>query len=586
MPQLRRYAGNPPHGGVLKDLLARDEFIADELRQEADSLPDIVLTERQLCDLELLTNGGFSPLEGFMNKADYESVVDNLRLVDGVLFPMPITLDVSQESIDSLAIKPGSRIALRDPRDDEPLAIITVEDLYKPDQVKEAIQVFGADDPAHPAVAYLRNKVHPFYIGGKVQAIQAPTHFDYVALRYTPAELRSHFKKLAWRKVVAFQTRNPMHRAHRELTVRAARQRQAASLPNVLIHPVVGLTKPGDVDAFTRVRVYQSIMEKYPNGMGHLALLPLAMRMAGPREAVWHAIIRKNFGATHFIVGRDHAGPGKNSQGKDFYGPYDAQELVTKYHDELQIEMIPFQQMSYIPATDEYQPADEIPKGVETLDISGTELRRRLKTGAPIPDWFSYDAVVKTLRESYPARNKQGFVLFLTGLYNSGKRNIARALQVTLNEQGGRSVTLLLGETVRQELSAELGWSREDRHTNTQRIAFVSAELTRAGAGVIAAPIAPHEVSREAARQTVVSTGGAGGNFFLIHVATPLEYCEKRDRKGIYAKARRGEIKGFTGVDDPYEAPQKEDLTVDVSTQSIPEIVHSIVLLLETNGLL
>ncbi|KAJ7217833.1 sulfate adenylyltransferase [Mycena pura] len=517
-----------------------------------------------------------------MTEADYTSVVNNLRLANGVLFPMPITLDVSQERIDALFMVPGTRIALRDPRDDAALAILTVEDIYKPDQVKEAIQVFGADDPAHPSVAYLRNKVQPFYVGGKVQAIQAPTHFDYVALRYTPAELRSHFKKLAWRKVVAFQTRNPMHRAHRELTVRAARQRHA----NVLIHPVVGLTKPGDVDAFTRVRVYQSIMEKYPNGMGHLALLPLAMRMAGPREAVWHAIIRKNFGATHFIVGRDHAGPGKNSQGTDFYGPYDAQELVTKYQAELKIEMVPFQQMSYVPATDDYQPADEIANGVQTLDISGTELRRRLKTGAPIPDWFSYDAVVKTLRESYPPRNKQGFVLFLTGLYNSGKDIIGKALQTKLNEQGGRSVTLLLGETVRQELSSELGFSREDRHTNTQRIAFVAAELTRAGAAVIAAPIAPYEDSRKVARETVVSAGGAGGNFFLIHVATPLEYCERRDRKGVYAKARRGEIKGFTGVDDPYEVPEIAELTVDASQQSVPQIVHSIVLLLEGTGLL
>lgn len=577
-----RHTDNPPHGGVLKDLLARDELISDQLREEAETLPDIVLTERQLCDLELLANGGFSPLEGFMTEADYTSVVSSLRLANGVLFPMPITLDVSQERIDALSMVPGTRIALRDPRDDAALAILTVEDIYKPDQVKEAIQVFGADDPAHPSVAYLRNKVQPIYVGGKVQAIQAPTHFDYVALRYTPAELRSHFKKLAWRKVVAFQTRNPMHRAHRELTVRAARQRHA----NVLIHPVVGLTKPGDVDAFTRVRVYQSIMAKYPNGMGHLALLPLAMRMAGPREAVWHAIIRKNFGATHFIVGRDHAGPGKNSQGTDFYGPYDAQELVTKYQAELKIEMVPFQQMSYVPATDDYQPADEIQNGVQTLDISGTELRRRLKTGAPIPDWFSYDVVVKTLRESYPPRNKQGFVLFLTGLYNSGKDIIGKALQTKLNEQGGRSVTLLLGETVRQELSSELGFSREDRHTNTQRIAFVAAELTRAGAAVIAAPIAPYEDSRKVARETVVSAGGAGGNFFLIHVATPLEYCERRDRKGVYAKARRGEIKGFTGVDDPYEVPKIAELTVDASQQSVPQIVHSIVLLLEGAGLL
>ncbi|KAL1705000.1 hypothetical protein EV121DRAFT_259069 [Schizophyllum commune] len=570
---------NAPHGGVLKDLVLRDEPIAAQLKEEALGLKDIVLTERQLCDLELIINGGFSPLEGFMNEKDYKSVVDTMRLADGVLFPMTIALDVSREDIDNLSIAPGARLALRDPRDEEALAIITVEDVYQPDRVKEAEKVFGADDPAHPAVAYLRSKVKDFYIGGKVQAIQAPQHHDYVALRYTPTELRNHFKKLAWRKVVAFQTRNPMHRAHRELTVRAARQRQA----NVLIHPVVGLTKPGDVDHYTRVRVYEAIMQKYPNGMGHLALLPLAMRMAGPREAVWHAIIRKNYGCTHFIVGRDHAGPGKNSQGKDFYGPYDAQDLVTQFHDELQIEMVPFQQMTYLPSTDEYQPVDSVPKGVQTLDISGTELRRRLKTGAPIPDWFSYEAVVKTLRESYPPRTKQGFVIFLTGLYNSGKEKIAKALQVTFNEQGGRSVSLLLGEDV---LEKELEFTPENRHQSTQRIAFVAAELTRAGAAVIAAPIAPAEHSRAAARDTVLHQGGSGGNFFLIHVATPLEECERTDRKGVYKAAREGKLSGLAGVDEEYETPLKADLTVDTSKQSVREIVHQIVLVLETGGLL
>ncbi|TDL25887.1 ATP-sulfurylase [Rickenella mellea] len=573
---------NAPHGGVLKDLLHRDEPIREQLAKEAATLNDIVLTERQLCDLELIINGGFSPVEGFMNERDYVSVVNKLRLADGTLFPIPINLDVSKEDVDRLAIVPGVRLTLRDPRDDEALAILTIDDVYVPDKVREAILVCGADDRAHPSVAYLRNKVKDIYVGGNVQAIQAPTHFDYVALRYTPAELRAHFKKLAWRKVVAFQTRNPMHRAHRELTVRAARQRQA----NVLIHPVVGLTKPGDVDHYTRVRVYESIMPKYPNGMAQLALLPLAMRMAGPREAVWHAIIRKNFGATHFIVGRDHAGPGKNSMGEDFYGPYDAQDLVLKYRDELRIDMVPFQQMTYLPSSDEYQPADEVPRGVQTLDISGTELRRRLRTGAPIPDWFSYDSVVETLRESYPPRNKQGFVLFLTGLYNSGADRIAKALQVSLNQQGGRSVSLLLGETVRAELSSELGFSPEDRHKNIQRIAFVSAELSRAGAAVIAAPLAPYEHSREAARETVLQFGGAGGNFFLIHVATPLAHCEATDRKGQYGKARRGEIKGFTGVDDPYEEPEHAEIIVDVTKQTVPEIVHSIILMLETNSLL
>ncbi|KAF8348338.1 sulfate adenylyltransferase [Amanita rubescens] len=564
---------NTPHGGVLKDLVARDAALSVQLREEAVNLPDIFLTERQLCDLELILNGGFSPLEGFMNEKDYASVIESLRLSDGVLFPMPVTLDVSRKDC---------RVVLRDPRDDEALAILTVEDIYAPDQVREAIRVFGADDPAHPSVAYLRNRVKELYLGGKVQAIQAPTHFDYVALRYTPAQLRAHFQKLSWRRVVAFQTRNPMHRAHRELTVRAARLRQA----NVLIHPVVGLTKPGDVDHYTRVRVYEAIMARYPNGLGHLALLPLAMRMAGPREAVWHAIIRKNYGATHFIVGRDHAGPGKNSHGKDFYGPYDAQDLVNKYSNELQIEMVPFQQMTYLPSTDEYQPVDKVPKGVQTLDISGTELRRRLRTGAPIPDWFSYDAVVKVLRESYPPRNKQGFVLFITGFYESGKNAIARALQTRLNEQGGRSVSLLLGETLGQASSSEQGFSAEERRDNTQQIAFVAAELARAGAAVITAPVAPSETSRILARDTVIHNGGAGGNFFLIHVATPLEECEKRDRRQVYARARRGEIKGIVGVDEVYDAPERADLTVDASMQGIPEIVHNIMLLLESNSLL
>ncbi|KAH8149169.1 uncharacterized protein LAJ45_06708 [Morchella importuna] len=541
-------AGLPePHGGVLKDLIARDLPKYQELLTESETLPSIVLTERQLCDLELIMSGGFSPLEGFMNEADYNGVVENERIADGTLFSMPITLDVSKEQIDEAAIKPGSRVTLRDFRDDRHLAIITVDDVYRPDKAKEAKMVFGGDDE-HPAIVYLYKTAKEFYIGGKIQAIQRLSHYDYVGLRYTPAELRLHFEKLGWSKIVAFQTRNPMHRAHRELTVRAARTRQA----NVLIHPVVGLTKPGDIDHFTRVRVYQALLPRYPNGMAVLGLLPLAMRMGGPREAIWHAIIRKNHGATHFIVGRDHAGPGSNSKGVEFYGPYDAQHAVEKYKEEIGIEVVPFQMMTYLPDTDEYAPVDEIKPGTKTLNISGTELRRRLRTGTQIPEWFS------------------------------GKDAIGRALQVTLNQQGGRSTTLLLGETVRSELSAELGFSREDRHTNIQRIAFVAAELTRSGAAVIAAPIAPFEASRAQAKETISQFG----SFYLIHVATPLEYCEKTDKRGVYKRARAGEIKGFTGVDDPYENPVKPHLVVDASKQTVRNIVHQIVLLLESEGLL
>lgn len=569
---------NSAHGGELKDLLLRDQTRHEELLLESQKIKEILLSERQLCDLELIINGGFSPLEGFMTENDYNGVVKNLRLANGTLFPIPVTLDVSAEQISSLNLAPGQRITLRDFRDDRALAILEISDIYRPDKAKEAIKVYGADDLAHPAVRYLHQTAQEFYIGGKVDAISLPNYYDYLELRFTPAEIRAQFRKLGWTRVVAFQTRNPMHRAHRELTVRAARARQA----NVLIHPVVGLTKPGDIDHFTRVRVYQALMPRYPNGMAMLGLLPLAMRMGGPREAVWHAIIRKNYGATHFIVGRDHAGPGKNSQGRDFYGPYDAQDLVEKYRDEIDIEVVPFQQMTFVPDYDEYMPKDEVPEGVKTLDISGTELRRRLRVGAAIPEWFSYPEVVKVLRQSHPPRDKQGFTIFLTGYYNSGKDSIGRALQVSLNQQDGRSVTLLLGETIRGKLSAELGWSREDRNKNIGRIGFVASELTRSGAAVIAAPIAPFDESRKQARELVSKYG----SFFLIHVATPLEYCESTDTRGVYKKARSGEIKGFTGIDDPYEVPKDADLIVDVSKQNIRQIVHQIILLLEAKGFL
>ncbi|KAL3426100.1 Sulfate adenylyltransferase [Phlyctema vagabunda] len=568
---------NSPHGGELKDLLARDAPRHAQLAAEAEKLPAVLLTERQLCDLELILSGGFSPLEGFMNQKDYDGVVAKNRLADGNLFSMPITLDLSKEQISQLGIKAGARVVLRDFRDDSNLAIITVDDVYQPDKVKEAKEVFGGD-LEHPAVKYLNNTAGEYYVGGKIDAINRLEHYDYVALRYTPAEMRLHFDKLGWQKVVAFQTRNPMHRAHRELTVRAARARQA----NVLIHPVVGLTKPGDIDHFTRVRVYQALLPRYPNGMAVLGLLPLAMRMGGPREAIWHAIIRKNYGATHFIVGRDHAGPGKNSKGEEFYGPYDAQYAVEKYKDELGIEVVPFQMMTYLPDSDEYRPKDEVPANVRTLDISGTELRSRLRSGREIPEWFSYPEVVKVLRESHPPRSAQGFTVFLTGYQNSGKDAIARALHVTLNQQGGRSVSLLLGETVRSELSSELGFSRTDRDRNIGRIAFVASELTRSGAAVIAAPIAPFEDARKHARELVEKYG----DFYLVHVATSLEHAEKTDKRGIYAKARAGDIKGFTGVDDPYENPSKANLTVDLEKTSVRSAVHQIVLMLESQGLL
>ncbi|KAI9095839.1 sulfate adenylyltransferase [Phlyctochytrium arcticum] len=577
---------NAPHGGVLKDLLARDAHLRPTLLAESATLPSLVLTDRQVCDLELLLTGGFSPLEGFMTQKEYDSVVTTLRLPagkdgqNGLVWSMPITLDVGEQWLTEQGVGAGSRIALRDATDDEVLAILTVNDVYAPDKQKEAQHVFRTVDTAHPAVNYLFNTTKELYIGGSLQAVQAPTHHDSLTHRYTPAELRAQFQKLGWTRVVAFQTRNPMHRAHRELTVRAARENNC----NVLIHPVVGVTKPGDIDHFTRVRVYKALLPKYPEGMAHLSLLPLAMRMGGPREALWHAIIRKNFGCTHFIIGRDHAGPGADSNGKDFYGPYEAQQLVEEYREELEIQVVPFRMVTYLPDTDEYLPIDQVPEGTRTLNISGTELRRRLRTGAPIPDWFTYPSVQRILRQAHPPRSEQGFTIFFTGYWNSGAALVAKSLQTVLNQSGQRPTTLLLGETVRGELSSELGFSARDRNLNISRIAFVAAELTKAGGAVLAAPIAPYAEARTAARKTI--TSASSGGFFLVHVATPLQDCIARDRSGTYAKAQRGEIAHFTGISDPYEAPAagEAELVVDLSKQSVRQIVHEIVLLLEGGG--
>ncbi|MEL6198111.1 MAG: bifunctional sulfate adenylyltransferase/adenylylsulfate kinase, partial [Pseudomonadota bacterium] len=385
---------------------------AAKLKLEAASLPSWDLTRRQLCDLELLMNGGFDPLKGFLSEADYDRVVEEMRLASGALWPMPVTLDVSEAFAEK--VEPGQDIALRDP-EGVILAILSVTDKWMPDKAREAEKVFGADDKAHPAVRYLHDTAGPVYLGGPITGLQQPVHYDYKARRDTPNELRAFFRKLGWRRVVAFQTRNPLHRAHQELTFRAAKEAQA----NLLIHPIVGMTKPGDVDHFTRVRCYEAVLDKYPTATTHLSLLNLAMRMAGPREAVWHGIIRKNHGCTHFIVGRDHAGPGKNSAGEDFYGPYDAQELFEEHAAEIGIEMVPFKQMVFVQERGEYQPADEVAEGATVLNLSGTELRRRLAEGIDIPEWFSFPEVVSELRRTHPPRGRQGFTVFFTGLSGS-----------------------------------------------------------------------------------------------------------------------------------------------------------------------
>ncbi|WP_370287413.1 bifunctional sulfate adenylyltransferase/adenylylsulfate kinase [Pseudooceanicola nanhaiensis] len=550
---------------------------AQKLKVEAAELTSWDLSPRQICDLELLMNGGFNPLKGFLSEEDYNGVVENMRLANGTLWPMPITLDVSEKFAESLEL--GQDIALRD-QEGVILGTMTVTDRWTPDKSNEAEKVFGADDQAHPAVNYLHNTAGKVYLGGPVTGIQQPVHYDFRARRDTPNELRAYFRKLGWRRVVAFQTRNPLHRAHQELTFRAAKEAQA----NLLIHPVVGMTKPGDVDHFTRVRCYEAVLDKYPGSTTSMSLLPLAMRMAGPREAVWHGLIRKNYGCTHFIVGRDHAGPGANSQGEDFYGPYDAQELFKQHEAEMGIEMVPFKHMVFVQERAQYEPSDEIldKDDVTILNISGTELRRRLAEGLEIPEWFSFPEVVAELRKTRPPRSQQGFTVFFTGFSGSGKSTIANALMVKLMEMGGRPVTLLDGDIVRKNLSSELGFSKEHRDLNIRRIGYVASEITKNGGIAICAPIAPYAATRRAVREDVEQFGA----FLEIHVATSIEECERRDRKGLYKLAREGKIKEFTGISDPYDVPENPELRVETEGTDVDNCAHQVILKLESMGLI
>ncbi len=564
---------NAPHGGELVDLMAGSERLA-EIQAKSRDWPSWDLTPRQICDAELLLNGGFSPLRGFMCRADYESVCNSMRLADGKLWPIPITLDVTEEFARS--IKPGSLVALRDP-EGVMLAVLHVEEIWQPDLKHEAESVYGTVSLNHPGVAHILQKAHPWYVGGRLEGIENPHHYDFRSLRLTPAELRAEFNRLGWRKIVAFQTRNPMHRAHQELTLRAAKQVGA----NLLINPSVGMTKPGDVEYYVRVRCYQELLPKYPKDTVRLALLPLAMRMGGPREALWHAIIRKNHGCSHFIVGRDHAGPGNDGKnGKPFYGPYDAQELLRKNESEIGVTMVPFQMMVYLEDEDRYVPEDEVPAGARVLNISGTELRRRLAAGSEIPAWFTFPEVVRELQRSYPPRHRQGFTIFFTGLSGSGKSTIARILMTKFLEMGGRPVTLLDGDLVRKHLSSELGFSREHRDINIRRIGYVASEITKNGGIAICAPIAPYDAIRKEVRGMIDPLGG----FILVHLSTSLDACEARDRKGLYAKARAGIVKQFTGISDPYEAPADAEVVIDTNEMSPEESAQEVFLYLEREG--
>jgi sulfate adenylyltransferase len=552
-----------PYGGKLVNLLVGDDERA-ALIQESHKLPSIQISQRSLHDLELFAVGGFSPLDRFMGEADYRNVLDNMRLADGTLWPMPITLPVEKEEIPAGAEK----IALRDARNNL-IAIMAIEEMYLADQTEEARKVLKTTDSRHPLVAEMV-RWGDYYISGELKVIELPVYNDFAELRRTPAEVREMLDAMGVHDVVAFQTRNPMHRVHEELTKRAAAQVDGA----LLIHPVVGMTRPGDVDHYTRCRVYKALYDNYyDHNRTALSLLPLAMRMAGPREAVWHAIIRRNFGANHFIVGRDHAGVG------DYYGPYEAQELLKQHEDEIGVKMVPFQMLSYIEDEDRYVEEGEIPQGAKVLNISGTQVREDyLAKGKLLPEWFTRPETAEILLEMNPPQHRRGFCLWFTGLSGSGKSTTAQALLPMLFENG-RQLTVLDGDVVRTHLSKGLGFSKDDRDTNILRIGFVAGEIVRHNGSVICAAISPYSQTRNEIKKMV-----GHESFIEVYVNTPIEVCETRDAKGLYAKARAGEIKGFTGIDDPYEAPRDPEIELDTVTFSPEENARKIVEYLAERG--
>ncbi len=546
-----------------------------ELKNASLEYPSIDLNKRQLCDLELLLNSAFFPLTGYLNRHDYESVLENLCLGDGTVWPIPICLDVSEKTAQSFGT--GMRIALRD-EEGFMLAVLTVEDVWKPDKRSEALSVFGTEDPErHPGVRFLYDGIEKWYVGGSLEGIQLPIHYDFKEMRFTPPETHLQFIQKGWRKVIGFQTEKNLHCAHKEMTLRAAREVGA----NIFMQPVVGLTNPWDIDHYTRVRCYQEIVKEYPPNIIMLGLIPMAMRMAGPREALWQAIIRKNYGCSHFMVADDHGDPFANSgSGQRFYPLHAAQEMVKKHEGETGIKMVRLKKMVYVEDKAQYIPEDEIEQGMKVKRISSSEMRRRLENDLDIPAWFSYPEVVRELRWAYPPRSRQGFTIFFTGLSGAGKSTIAKVLMVKFMEMRDRPVTLLDGDIVRKSLSSELGFSREHRNLNITRIAFVASEITKNGGIAICAPIAPYEESRKQARELISQYGV----FIEVYVSTPLEVCEQRDRKGIYAKAKAGKIKGFTGIDDPYVSPTNQEITIDTTEMSPEEAAQGVLLYLVEQG--
>jgi sulfate adenylyltransferase len=560
------------HGGELVNLIVSDDR-ASALKALSRNLQSITLSRSAVFDLELLLNGAFSPLKGFMNRSDYESVLDRMRLQDNTLWPIPVCLGISASEAQQL--ESGQSAALRD-NEGFMLAVLHIQDIWPIEKEKEAEAVYGTRNPEHTGVCSLFDSPGKYYAGGTVEGIQPPLHAAFKSMWHSPLEMRHLFKRLGWRRIVGFHTRNPLHRVQYELTLRAMAQVKA----NLLLHPVAGNVTPGDIDAYTRIHCYLSAGKNYPANMMQLSLIPLAMRMAGPREALWHAVIRKNYGCTHFIVGPNHASPAPNADGKPFYARDAAMNLAVSFNDELGIEIVAVEEMVYVADEDVFLPVSEVPKGVQTRLMSNDEFHIKLRNSRKIPDWFSFPDVVDTIQQAYPPRHKQGVTIFFTGLSGAGKSTVARILYARFIEMRSRPVTLLDGDIVRQNLSSELGFSKEHRDLNVKRIGYVASEITKNRGIAICAPIAPYASTRRHIRQLIEKYGG----FIEVHVGTPVEVCENRDRKGLYAKARAGLIKEFTGVNDPYEIPENPEVYIDTTDMTPDEAAQEVLLYLERAG--
>ena len=543
------------------------------LKARLPTLPDICLTHRQICDFELLATGAFSPLTGFMTRVEYEGVLKRMRLPSEHLWPIPVTLDLLQDQAQSL--REGQSLVLRDP-EGFPLGLLHIEDIWPADPRREALAVYGTTDRSHDGVNALFQKEETHHVGGRVQALNLPIHSDFKQIRLTPGEVRDRMRKLGWKRMVGFQTRAPIHRPQFELTLRAMEQARA----NLLLLPIAGIPQPGDFDHYTRMRCYQQMAAQYPPDTHLLNLLPLSMRLAGPRDALLHLIIGKNFGCTHFVIGHNHSSPGRDSQGQPFYTAEECAALAMEAARELEIQPLVFDNMVYLPFEDEFRLTSEVERGQDTLTLSNDDIRNRVRAGKQIPEWASFPQVIRELKNAYPAPSGQGFTIFLTGLSGAGKSTIARVLYSKFMEMGNRPVTLLDGDIVRHSLSSELTFSKEHRDINVRRIGFVASEITKNRGIAICAPIAPYAATRDQIRTTIEAHGG----FFEIHVATPIAVCEKRDRKGMYAKAKAGLLKGFTGVDDPYEIPKAPELSIDTTHLTPDEAVQQILLMLSRKG--